>query len=482
MSEKVDPANVSPEEVEQALLKSVPMRTAQYENLEDYTLDWKSHPTIDLDKYPATIAGREVEGWGKQMSDYLGGVHKGSLIGISANGAGMGKTSFLQQMLDAIALRNSWVVEFGEVDEPLTPVLILSELDKYELKLRTLGRYMEIPYSALRSKRRAMKMMGLSEEEAEAFKAKAETFAKEQTLKERLKPWIHVLDPKDRERVRETIESDLFMLKSVTEAMHPAWKGNVWPVIALDPLQRFVASESDTIMGAGSLAIWLRNLCRRNGYIGFFTSDTNKASAAANKEGITLDQAQAQTGVEAFRGSQEIMHAATSAIVLYRLKSDDGNPHNLYRTVYASVVKNRDGIDRVGVSYNWHRPSGSFVEVTVASLLDMKEAKDKKPKDALGVLKGLLHPDEPGEVVSFDDVLAKVNPEQLAKAKEEREARRLEKVENLLAKDKQDESAGSGPGVQQLGLVGSGSDAGPDNDAPQAGSDSVRGNQDGEVI
>jgi hypothetical protein len=455
MSDKVDAADVTPEQVEQAILKALPMRSTQYENLEDYNLDWKSHTTIELDKYPATIAGKEVVGWGKQMSDYIGGVHQGSLVGISANGAGMGKTSFLQQMLDAIALRNSWVVEFGEVDEPLTPVLILSELDKYELKLRTLGRYMEVPYSALRSKRRAMKMMKLSEGEAESFKLKAEQFAKDETLGQRLKPWVHVLDPKDREKVRETIESDLFMLKSVTEVMYPAWKGKVWPVIALDPLQRFVASESDTIMGAGSLAIWLRNLCRRNGYIGFFTSDTNKASAAANKEGLTLDQAQGQTGVEAFRGSQEIMHAATSAIVLYRLKSDDGNPHNNTRTVYASVVKNRDGLDRVGVSYNWHRPTGSFDEITVADLLDKKDHLAKTPIGVMQALKNVFHPDEPGEVVNFDDVLAAVNPEQLAKAKEEREKKHQEQIAKVEAfakaleeKGPEDDSAGSGPGVQ----------------------------------
>jgi hypothetical protein len=422
MSDKVDPANSSAEDLDKAIMQAVPMRASQYEALEDYKLDWKSHPTIDVDKYPAMIKGADVIGWGKQMSDYLGGVHQGSLIGISANGAGMGKTSYLQQLIDAIALRNSWVVEKNELDEPLMPILVMSELDKYELKLRTLGRYMEIPYSALRSKRRTMRMMNMDEDQAEAFKSRAEQFAKDQTLAERLRPWLHTLDPKNREQVRETIESDLFILKTETEIKYPAWKGRVWPVIALDPLQRFVASESDTIMGAGSLAIWLRNLCRRNGYVGFFTSDTNKASAAANKEGLTLDQAQMQTGVEAFRGSQEIMHAATSAIVLYRLKADDGNPHNLVRTVYASVVKNRDGLDRVGVSYNWHRPSGLFVEITLMDLLNMKDKKASEPVDAMKALRQVFKTDEPGEVVSFDDVLAVVNPEQLAKAKEQREA------------------------------------------------------------
>jgi hypothetical protein len=421
MSDKVDAADVGSAELDQALMRSVPMRRSQYESLEDYSLDWKNHPTIDIDKYPALIAGKEVVGWGKQMSEILGGVHQGSVVGISANGAGMGKTSYLQQLLDAIALRNSWVIEFGETDEPLMPVLVLSELDKYELKLRTLGRYMEVPYSALRSKRRAMRMLKYTEGEAESFKLKAEQFAKDQTLGERLKPWVHILDPKDREKVRETIESDLFLLKTETELKYPEWKGRVWPVVALDPLQRFVASESDTIMGAGSLAIWLRNLCRRNGYVGFFTSDTNKASAAANKEGLTLDQAQGQTGVEAFRGSQEIMHAATSAIVLYRLKAEDGNPHNIIRTVYASVVKNRDGLDRVGVSYNWHRPTGSFTEITIQDLLNIRDTQRSKPVDATKALKNIFFPDEPGEVVSFDEVLGAVNPEALAKAKEARE-------------------------------------------------------------
>ena len=423
---KIDPADVGATELEKALLNSVPIRKFQAESIEDYDLDWKSHPTIDLDKYPATIAGKEVVGWGKQMSDYLGGVHQGSLIGISANGAGMGKTSFLQQMLDAIALRNSWVLEFGDTDEPIMPVLIMSELDKYELKLRTLGRYMAVPYSALRSQRRAMRLLKLSYEEAETFKGKAESFAKEEKLGERIKPWVHVLDPKDRNQIRETLENDLFMLKMLTETNYPAWKGKVWPVLALDPLQRWVASEGDTIMGAGSLAIWLRNLCRRNGYIGFFTSDTNKASAAANKEGLTLDQAQAQTGVEAFRGSQEIMHAATAAIVLYRLKSDTGNPHDANRTMYASVVKNRDGLDRVGVSYDWHRPSGSFMEITLNNLLDWRD-KQHKNMDAMKALKQIFNKDDPGEVVSFDEVLAAVDPLKLAEVEAQRKLNLEEK-------------------------------------------------------
>lgn len=453
MSDKVDAADVSAKQVEEAMLRALPMRQAQYESLEDFDLDWKSHPTIELDKYPVIVAGREVVGWGKQMNEYLGGVHKGSLIGISANGAGMGKTSFLQQMLDALAIRNSWVVESGDVDEPLTPVLVLSELDKYELKLRTLGRYMQVPYSALRSKRRAMRLLKLSEAEADAFKLKAEAFAKDQQLGTKLKPWVHVLDPKNRDQIREVLESDLFMLKSVTESMYPLWKGNVWPVIALDPLQRFVASESDTIMGAGSLAIWLRNLCRRNGYIGFFTSDTNKASAAANKEGLTLDQAQANTGVEAFRGSQEIMHAATSAIVIYRLKDDTNNPHSTNRTVYAAVVKNRDGFDRVGVSYNWSRPTGAFEEITIKSLLDKKAEQMHRPVDAMQALRNAFYnQDEPGEVVSFDDVLAAVNPEQLERARKAREEHlqaTLAKVEaaKKILEGGNNDSPGSGPGV-----------------------------------
>lgn len=415
MNEKVDPADVSSQDVSRALLNAVPIRTFQSESLEDFSLDWKSHPTIDLDKYPALIAGKEVVGWGKQMSEYLGGVHQGSLIGISANGAGMGKTSFLQQMLDAIALRNSWVIEFGETDEPLMPILIVSELDKYELKLRTLGRYLEVPYSALRSRRRAMRLLKLSEAEAEGFKDKAEAFAKQENLGTRIKPWVHVLDPKDRTQVRQILENDLHILRGTVESAFPEWKGRVWPVVALDPLQRWVASEGDTIMGAGSLAIWLRNLCRRNGYIGFFTSDTNKASAASNKEGLTLDQAQAQTGVEAFRGSQEIMHAATAAIVLYRIKSDTGNPHDATRTMYASVVKNRDGLDRVGVSYQWHRPTGSFMELTIGNLIDWKEQQAKAPPDALRTIKNLFNPQD-DEAVSVDDVLANANPQELQEA------------------------------------------------------------------
>jgi DNA-directed RNA polymerase subunit F len=421
MSEKLDPADVPAERVEQALLNAVPIRKFQSESLEDYTLDWKSHPTIDLDKYPATIAGKEVVGWGKQMSDYLGGVHQGSLIGISANGAGMGKTSYLQQMTDAIALRNSWVVEFEDHSEPLMPLLYLSELDKYELKLRTLGRYMQVPYSALRSKRRAMHLLKLSTEEADAFKDKAEAFAKEEKLGERIRPWIHSLDPKDRTQIREILENDLYLLKTATEAQYPEWKDKVWPVVALDPLQRWVASESDTIMGAGSLAIWVRSMCRRNGYIGFFTSDTNKASAAANKEGLTLDQAQAQTGVEAFRGSQEIMHAATAAIVLYRLKSDTGNPHDANRTMYASVVKNRDGLDRVGVSYSWHRPTGTFSEIGLRTLLDWKDQQRNTPKDVMKVIHNLIHPDDPHEVVDFDQILAAVDPKKLEEAQKARQ-------------------------------------------------------------
>jgi hypothetical protein len=119
------------------------------------------------------------------------------------------------------------------------------------------------------------------------------------------------------------------------------------------------------------------------------------------------------------------MHAATSAIVLYRLKSDDGNPHNLIRTVYASVVKNRDGLDRVGVSFNWHRPSGSFSEITIADLLNIKEEKEKKPVDAMKALRMVFNRDEPGEAVSVEDVLAVAPPDKVAEAKANIEAAKL---------------------------------------------------------
>ena len=429
MSDKTDPASVPAEHVEEAILQSVPMRKFQSEAFEDFDLDWKSHPTIDIDKYAAQIKGRDVLGWGKQMSEYLGGVHQGSCIGISANGAGMGKTSYLQQLLDAIALRNDWVIKNNLLEEPIMPIVIVSELDKYELKLRTLGRYMGVPYSALRSKRRAVRLLKLSEEEADAFKEQAEAFARGEGLGERFKPWVHILDPKDRAEFRTTLESDLFILKSETEISYPAWKGKVWPVVALDPLQRWVANEGDTILGAGSLAIWFRGVCRKHGYIGFFTSDTNKASAAANKEGLTMDQAQSMTGVEAFRGSQEIMHAATAAVVLYRIKDDDANPHDATRTMYASVVKNRDGLDRVGVSYEWHRPTGLFSEITVESLMDWRDKQKVKPMDAMKTLRNMLHKDSPHEVVSLDAIIASTNPEQL---KEIEERRRLQEIQKLL--------------------------------------------------
>jgi hypothetical protein len=432
MSDKVDAANVPPEHVTDALLQSVPMRKFQSESFEDFDLDWKSHPTIDIDKYAAQIKGKDVLGWGRQMSEYLGGVHQGSCIGISANGAGMGKTSYLQQLLDAIALRNDWVIKNELYDEPIMPILMVSELDKYELKLRTLGRYMGVPYSALRSKRRAIRLLKLSEKEADAFKEQAEEFAKGEGLGSRFKPWVHILDPKDRAEFRTTLESDLYILKSETEVSYPLWKGKVWPVVALDPLQRWVASEGDTILGAGSLAIWFRGMCRKNGYIGFFTSDTNKASAAANKEGLSMEQAQSMTGVEAFRGSQEIMHAATAAIVLYRIKDDDSNPHDATRTMYASVVKNRDGLDRVGVSYEWHRPTGLFSEITVENLLDWKEQQKKKPVDAMQTLRNMVRKESEHEVVSLDAILATVNPEQL---KEIETRRKLQEAQRLLLED-----------------------------------------------
>lgn len=435
--DKVDPADVTPEKLEQVILESVPMRKFQSEAFDDFDLDWKSHPTIDIDKYAAQIKGKDVLGWGKQMSEYLGGVHQGSCIGISANGAGMGKTSYLQQLLDAIALRNDWVLKNNLLDEPLMPILIVSELDKYELKLRTLGRYMGVPYSALRSKRRAIRLLKLSEEEAAIFKEKAEEFARGEGLGERFKPWVHILDPKDRAEFRTTLESDLYILKSEAEVSYPAWKGKVWPVVALDPLQRWVASEGDTILGAGSLAIWFRSLCRKHGYIGFFTSDTNKASAAANKEGLTMDQAQSMTGVEAFRGSQEIMHAATAAVVLYRIKDDNSNPHDATRTMYASVVKNRDGLDRVGVCYEWHRPTGLFAEVTVESLLDWRDNQKKAPMDAMKALRKLFNKDNEHEVVELDTVLAHTDPVKLKEIEDRR--KHLQEMQALLLGEKPEE-------------------------------------------
>lgn len=410
MSDKKDLANVTPEEAERALLQAVPIRKFQADSIGSFTVNWVDNPTIDIDDFPAYVAGKKVYGWGKTMSDIIGGIYQGCLIGVSAQGAGMGKTSFLQQLVDAIALRNSAVLDAGNKEEPLIPIIVLSELDRYELKLRTVGRYMKLPYSAIRSKRRAIRVLKLTEEGAEELRQSVERFAREEKLQERMTPWVHILDPKDRTQFRETLESDLHILKQETEQKYPGYK--VWPMVVLDPLQRWVASEGDTVMGAGSLAIWIRNLCRRNGYIGVFTSDTNKSVATQNKDGLTLDEAQAKVGVDSFRGSQEILHACTTAIVLYRIRDDNNNPHNLERQMYAHIVKNRDGLDRVGVSYLWHRPSGSFVEMTVKDLINFKDDQstiDPLKKMRMDMIKA-INGDTEDNVIDVTTVLHGIPP------------------------------------------------------------------------
>jgi hypothetical protein len=297
-----------------------------------------------------------------------GGLAPGDLIAVGAAGSGAGKTAFMMQIVDGLALRSEDLVRSG-ADGVLTPSLTISELPPDELAFRTLGRVANVAHSILLAGKSAERYVGVAEVD-HAFRA-AEALLRGPLAA--LPRWQIIMRPhEDRNLFMEQVKPAMDALRQRTARLYPG--RTIWPVLAVDPIQRWQDPAVSEVEALSQLAEDLDSVADREGWICLLTSDTNKTSATGENG----------SGVGAFRGSMKLQHACDIVLLLEvgERVADAGTP----RKATVEVLKTRRGPAGTVVSYAWHAGRGLRFE----PVRGPAKAAPLDPKARMELLRALI--------------------------------------------------------------------------------------------
>ena len=218
-------------------------------------------------------------GWGTRFNEIIGGgLGPGVLVALGASSAGAGKTSFLMQLVDGLALRSALLVEKKE-EGPLTPVFLLSEMSPEDINQRRLAWLTQERVTTWRAGKTSEKkntkdyVDGLYNH---ARKLRAETG----TLG-------RVLSMTRQVAARGEVFSLGSQLVSTVRALVDKWRvqleeqhnREVWPVVVFDPIQRFLRQDKNEVEAQNELVRQIDAATEEDGWLCFVTSDTNKSGA-----------------------------------------------------------------------------------------------------------------------------------------------------------------------------------------------------------
>ena len=309
-----------------------------------------------------------------------GGICPGYMAALGAAHAAAGKTAFLAQLADGLALRTAALLSLEDRAEPLTPVVVLSEMGVPQLTWRSLARWTNRDSRIFRAGKSATQAVpGLTALEAEqAFEAAREALTGKLGLARR---FILSLTPTSSgpDLVAELGRAVVAWRARLLEA-HPGRE--IWPVLFVDPIQRWQDHSKPEVEALNELVEQLADLVGREGLVAFATSDTNKSSAIGERDGDARELATA-----AFRGSYKLFHLPDAALLLER--GEDG------RSATIHVAKNRWGPQlpdpKACARFHWNPTRASFAPFApeeeraladaAAKALDVKEtARTKRAK------------------------------------------------------------------------------------------------------
>ena len=294
----------------------------------DLDEDW-GKPILTLAELPGWMAPGDTRivgshGWGRDVDQLIGGLRPPFFLAVGAAGAGAGKTAWIHQIADGLALRSAALAAMGPGPEPLTPVLFLSEMGRDSLTWRSVGRYIGTPPSYLRAGRAAVELYGASPAELARALPLARAALADGPLAD-ARRWIRLPA-----RARTLTDSGARALaaggRTLTRylsGMLRRWADEVsaehgrpcWPVVVVDPVQRFLSAELSEVEGLSEAAeAWLA-LSEDLPAIVLASSDTNKPAASGKEQAGRVGSQ--PWAVATFRGSQKLMHAASAAFCLY---------------------------------------------------------------------------------------------------------------------------------------------------------------------
>jgi len=304
----------------------------------------------------------ERHGWGADLDRQLGGgLGPGDVLAIGAGSAGAGKTALVMQLADGLALRSA-AIAADTICGPLTPTVLLSEMDPRALARRTLARLCGVPARIFRSGKAAERCR---EDVAGAY-ALAARHLEPGGAFARMTTWQRTARPVVRGGgMLELLEHEVQALRDELARVHPGRE--IWPVVVIDPLQRWQDPERSEVEALNELSEELDQLADTHGWIVLLTSDTNKTTAAAvSGKGTngSRDRNADRSGAspDTFRGSYKLQHACDAVLAMTAAEAYD--PASRTRDVFIEVLKNRNGPSNLPqekcARLRWHPASGWF--------------------------------------------------------------------------------------------------------------------------
>jgi hypothetical protein len=302
-------------------------------------------------------------GWGKELNQALGGgICPGYSLAIGAATAKAGKTSLLMQLAVGLSLRTAELIE-NRKPGPLTPVLVCSEMSAQALTWRALARWTGYDSRIFRAGKNAQDLyiegkpteMDRAEHVAKAWQAAEDAlteglFAESRRYMRGLSPHHKHLGGR---ALMEHLES---MVGAWVMDLKAQYNREVWPVVVLDPIQRWTDSNLKELEALGGLVEALGTATEKHGWIVLMTSDATKATAtrSADQEKPIDPKTLA---AEVFRGSYKLQHLCDAAICLM---ADDGKDEDGSAPMKLVFALNRWGPDHLKSRYRWQRKTGRF--------------------------------------------------------------------------------------------------------------------------
>lgn len=263
-------------------------------------------------------------GWGTMLDRLLGGgLRPPYLMTVGASSAGGGKTAFVHQVLDGLAMRSLELFDAGAGLEPLTPVLMVSEMGVQALTWRSLARYTGESAAIYRAGRSASALLDLSKADVDSVLRRGAQVMRDSKLAKAHRAMMRVWDP-SRDRGFERGPAMIARLGEIcqvwTESLERESGRAVWPVLFIDPIQRWMG-EGDEVQGLNDLSSAIHRVAYQHDLVVIVTSDTNKSSASASSADKERGSTAWAAGV--MRGSYNLMHLADGALVIYTPLVDD---------------------------------------------------------------------------------------------------------------------------------------------------------------
>jgi len=300
--------------------------------------------------------GHSLSVWGHGLGPWLdkaiGGLRPGRLIVLGARKAKGGKTAFLHQLVDGLAMLSVERLDLAGSSAPLLMVVWLTEMDLDDLPERGIARYLGVSQGHFQGDDPLQTDVDLVDA---YFGNPADKYRRSRKFVRLVEvgELLRVLSdgPALLEYVEELVNGARDLLAAETERQ-------VWPVLVVDPYQRRAENTEETTAAETAIAKLLDTVTDKHGWICLVTSDTTKASATD-----TLDSKLPPDIVCAsvMRGSYAMTHVAD---VTMALDVETGGEHQDERraAIYVGVTRGAPGADQP-IPFRYWRSLGRFVAV-----------------------------------------------------------------------------------------------------------------------